>query len=101
MQNIAKFLAYCVVGIIVFYVVMFFFAESAPLPYGDMPDGMKIERMIAAEIIECLVAAGDQGMTGAFLLGASKSDIATAAVDAATRDALLERRDAVCPAMAR
>ena len=101
MQNIAKFLGYLVMAIFAFYVVMFLFAESVPLPYGSMPDGIKIERMIAAELIECSVASGDEGIASSFVLGASKSDIASVLVDALTRDTLLERRNAVCPGAAR
>ena len=96
MNTMVTFLGYCIAGIIVFYVAMFFFAESIPLPYGNLPDGMKIERMIAAEIIECLIAAGDQDLTGSLMLGAPKSAIVSGATDIMTRDALLERRDVVC-----
>ena len=101
MRNIATFLGYLVIAAIVFYVVMFLFAESVPLPYGSMPDSMKIERMIAAELIECSVASGDQGIAASFVFGASKSDIASVLVDALTRDRLLEERDAICPGTAK
>ena len=97
MQGIAKFLGYFVMGVVVFYVAMFFFAESVPLPYSSIPDDIKIERMIAAEIIECAVAAGDEGVIAGLAWGASKSDIARLAVDLMTRDQLLERRDYICP----
>ena len=33
MQSLAKLLGYAVMAVAVFYVVMFFFAESIPLPY--------------------------------------------------------------------
>ena len=73
MKGIAKFLAYSVMAVAVFYVAMFFFAESIPLPYGSIPDGMKIERMIASEIIECGLAAGNEGVVAGIAWGASKS----------------------------
>lgn len=96
MRGISKFLVYSAIAVVVFYVAMFFFAESIPLPYGSLPDGMKIERMLAAEIIECALAAGDEGMVAGLAWGASKSDIARVAVDIMTRDQMLERRDVVC-----
>ena len=96
MQGISKFLVYSAIAVVVFYAAMFFFAESIPLPYGSMPDGMKIERMIAAEIMDCMLAAGDEGMVASLAWGASKSDIVSGAIDIASRDQLLERRDVAC-----
>ncbi|MXZ91251.1 MAG: hypothetical protein F4W95_10005 [Chloroflexi bacterium] len=96
MKNLNQVLGSCVMAPIVFYVVMFFFAESIPLPYGSIPDRMKIERMVAAEVIECMVADGSEEMTSAFLLGASQSDIAKVMVNAGTREKLLEVLDETC-----
>ena len=95
-NELAKILGYTVLAIIVFYAVMFFFAESLPLPYRSMPDAMKIERMIAAEAIECAIGSDPNAGAGMFLLGVSKSDLAKLAVDSLTRDQLLEQRDDTC-----
>ncbi len=97
MDNLAKFLGYAVIAIIIFYAAMFFFAESLPLPYRSMPDAMKIERMIAAEIIECTIGADPDAAAGMFLLGISKSDMVKLAVDSMTRQQLLSERDSSCP----
>ncbi len=97
MQSLAKLLGYAVMGVAVFYVVMFFFAESIPLPYHKMPDSIKIERLIAAEIIECTVAADSDVGFGMLFLGISKSDLAKLAVDSSTRDQLLAERDSTYP----
>ncbi len=97
MENLAKCLGYIVVAIIIFYAAMFFFAESLPLPYRSMPDAMKIERMIAAEIIECTIGSDPDAAVGMLLLGISKSDMAKLAVDSMTRQQLLSERDSSCP----
>ena len=97
MQGIAKFLVYSAIAVVAFYVAMFLFAESIPLPYSSLPDGMKIERMIAAEIMDCLLAAGDEGMVASLTWGASKSEVVSGVVDIMSRDQLLERRDVACP----
>ena len=72
MQSLAKLLGYAVMAVAVFYVVMFFFAESIPLPYHKVPDAIKIERMIAAETIECQVAADGNIGFGMLLIGCVK-----------------------------
>jgi hypothetical protein len=97
MQSLAKLLGYAVMAVAVFYVVMFFFAESIPLPYHKVPDAIKIERMIAAETIECQVAADGNIGFGMLLMGVSKSDLTKLAVDSQTRDQLLVERNRECP----
>ena len=97
MQSLAKFLGYGIMGAAAFYAVMFFFAESVPLPYRSMPDAMKIERMIAAEIVECTISSDQDAAAGMFLLGVSKSDLAKLLVDSSTRQQLLNERDSSCP----
>ena len=97
MNNSAKFLGYAVIAIVIFYAAMFFFAESLPLPYRSMPDAMKIERMIAAEIVECTIGTDRDVAAGMFLLGISKSDMVKLAVDSMTRQQLLSERDSSCP----
>lgn len=101
MQGITKFLVYSALAVAAFYVAMFFFAESIPLPYDSIPDGMKIERMIATEILNCLLAAGDEGVIAGLAWGAPKSEVVRLMVDITTRDQLLERRDVVCADAAR
>ena len=97
MQSLAKLLGYAVMAVAVFYVVMVFFAESIPLPYHKVPDAIKIERMIAAETIECQVAADGNIGFGMLLMGVSKSDLTKLAVDSQTRDQLLVERNRECP----
>ena len=101
MEKLAKPLSYIVIGVIVFYGAMFFFVESLPLPYRVMPDAMKIERMIAAETMECMIADDADVGAGLFLLGVSKSDLVRLAVSLQTREQLLAERDSICPDVAK
>ena len=95
--------AIVVVGI--FYGVMYFFPEVIGLPYDRIPAFLKLDRMIAAEAIECSIAS-DGGIESGALFGMFMSEAAginnpsriviVGLTKITTRTEIIEIRDDAC-----
>ena len=97
MFNIAKsaatFLFILIAG---FYAFMYFRAGSVEFPYHLLPDAVKLDRMVAAELMQC--ALRDPDLSGIVRLGAgfAGNELVTFLAQATTRSEIIAARDEAC-----
>ena len=85
-----------IVLIAIFYVVMFFFAGDIELPYRYLPDFIKLDRMIAAETIQCGLESGQISGFARLGIGITGEKTAILLARVTTRSQIIEIRDAIC-----
>ena len=79
-----------------FYAFMYFRAGSVEFPYHLMPDAAKIDRMIAAELMQCALHNPDIPGLARWGIGMAPTETAAFLAQATLRHEIIAARDAAC-----
>ena len=92
-KTVATVLIFIVTG---FYVFMYFRSGSVGFPYHLLPDAVKLDRMIAAELMQCVLHDPDTDSIARWSIGMVPTETAAFLAQASFRSELIEARDDAC-----
>ena len=81
-----------------FYAFMYFRAGAVEFPYHLLPDAVKLDRMIAAELMQCALHNPDTAGIARWGIGMAPTETAAFLAQATLRSEIIEARDTACAA---
>lgn len=79
-----------------FYAFMYFRAGSVEFPYHLLPDAVKLDRMIAAELMQCALQNPDTDSLARWGIGMAPTETAAFLAQATLRSEIIQARDDAC-----